>query len=104
MSIENQHADDDMRMDAAGLMRAVWVRLPRILAVTVLALAVTFSVLMFVPKTYESSASLQVASVALGSSNAFGMPARACCRSRAAITRARTTALHSPRGASSRNA
>jgi uncharacterized protein involved in exopolysaccharide biosynthesis len=60
MSSEDQHADDDMRMDAAGLMRAVWVRLPRILLVTALLLAATFAILMFVPKTYESSASLLV--------------------------------------------
>lgn len=60
MSTEDQHADDDMRMDAAGLMRAVWVRLPRILLVTGLLLAATFAILMFVPKTYESSASLLV--------------------------------------------
>jgi uncharacterized protein involved in exopolysaccharide biosynthesis len=60
MSSEDQHADDDMRMDAAGLMQAVWVRLPRILLVTALLLAATFAILMFVPKTYESSASLLV--------------------------------------------
>ncbi len=60
MSTESQHADDDMRMDAAGLLRAVWVRLPRILLVTALLLAVTFTFLMFVPKAYESSASLLV--------------------------------------------
>ena len=60
MSTQDQHADDDVRMDAGGLMRAVWVRMPRIVLVTVLLLAVTFAILMFVPKTYESSASLLV--------------------------------------------
>jgi len=60
MSTDYQHADDDMRMDAAGLLRAVLARLPRIALVTVLLLAVTFAILMFVPKTYESSASLLV--------------------------------------------
>jgi len=60
MSTDHQHADDDLRMDAGGLMRAIWVRLPRIALVTALLLAATFAILMFVPKTYESSASLLV--------------------------------------------
>jgi uncharacterized protein involved in exopolysaccharide biosynthesis len=60
MSTDFQRADDDMRMDAAGLLRAVLARLPRILLVTALLLAATFAILMFVPKTYESSASLLV--------------------------------------------
>lgn len=60
MSTDYQHADDDMRMDAAGLVRAVLARLPRIALVTVLLLAATFAILMFVPKTYESSVSLLV--------------------------------------------
>jgi len=60
MSTDYQHADEDMRMDAGGLLRAVWVRMPRIVLVTVLLLAVTFTILMFVPKAYESSASLLV--------------------------------------------
>jgi uncharacterized protein involved in exopolysaccharide biosynthesis len=60
MSTDYQHADDDMRMDAAGLMRAVVARLPRIVLVTVLLLAATFAVLIFIPKVYESSASLLV--------------------------------------------
>jgi uncharacterized protein involved in exopolysaccharide biosynthesis len=60
MSSEDQHADNDARMDAAGLMRAVWLRLPRILLVTALLLAASFAILTVVPKTYESSASLLV--------------------------------------------
>jgi uncharacterized protein involved in exopolysaccharide biosynthesis len=60
MSSDYQHADDDLRMDAGGLLRAVWVRMPRIVLVTVLLLAATFAILMFVPKTFESSASLLV--------------------------------------------
>lgn len=60
MSSEDQHADDAVRMDAAGPMRAVWVRLPRILLVTVLLVAATFAILLLVPRTYESSASLLV--------------------------------------------
>ena len=60
MSTDHQHADDDLQMDVGGLMRAVLVRLPRIALVTALLLAATFAILMFVPKTYESSASLLV--------------------------------------------
>lgn len=60
MSTDYQPADDDVRMDAGGLLRAVVARLPRIALVTVLLLAATFAILMFVPKTYESSASLLV--------------------------------------------
>jgi len=60
MSTEYQHADDDLRMDAGGLLRALWARMPRIVLVTVLLLAATFAILLFVPKTYESSASLLV--------------------------------------------
>ena len=60
MSSEDQHADNAVRMDAAGPMRAVWVRLPRILLVTVLLVAATFAILLLVPRTYESAASLLV--------------------------------------------
>lgn len=58
--MSNDYAEEDMRVDAGGLMRAVWARLPRIVLVTALLLAVTFAILMFVPRTYESSASLLV--------------------------------------------
>jgi uncharacterized protein involved in exopolysaccharide biosynthesis len=60
MSTDYQPADDNLRMDAGGLLRAIWVRLPRIVLVTALLLAATFAILMFVPKTFESSASLLV--------------------------------------------
>jgi uncharacterized protein involved in exopolysaccharide biosynthesis len=60
MSTDYRPADDDMRMDAGGLLRAVWVRMPRIVLVTVLLLAATFAVLLLLPKTFESSASLLV--------------------------------------------
>ena len=60
MSSEDQHADDAVRMDAAGPMRALWVRLPRILLVTILLVAAAFAILLLVPRTYESSASLLV--------------------------------------------
>lgn len=60
MSTDYRPADDDMRMDAGGLLRAVWVRMPRIVLVTGLLLAATFAVLLLLPKTFESSASLLV--------------------------------------------
>lgn len=60
MSTDYQPADDDVRMNAGGLLRAVMARLPRIALVTGVLLAATFAILMFVPKTYESSASLLV--------------------------------------------
>lgn len=59
MTSESLQADD-MRMDLASLFGAIWSRWLRIVLVTVLALAATYLVLMFVPKTYESMASLLV--------------------------------------------
>ncbi|MEP7241060.1 MAG: GumC family protein [Devosia sp.] len=51
---------DDLRMDARALFAALWARALRIVIVTVLLLAATFAVLLFVPKQYESSSSLLV--------------------------------------------
>lgn len=51
---------EDLRMDVGALLGALWARLPRIVLVTVLLLVATFVVLMFVPRMYESSASLLV--------------------------------------------
>ncbi len=51
---------DDMRVDLSALLGAVLSRWLRILLVTVLLLGATFAVLLFVPKLYESSASLLV--------------------------------------------
>ena len=47
-------------MDMGALLGAVWSRWLRIVIVTVLLLAATFAVLLFVPKLYESSAGLLV--------------------------------------------
>jgi uncharacterized protein involved in exopolysaccharide biosynthesis len=49
-----------MRVDLSALLGAVLSRWLRILLVTVLLLGATFAVLLFVPKLYESSASLLV--------------------------------------------
>ena len=59
MSVESAPAED-LRMDVGALFGALWARLLRIILVTALLLAATFVILMFVPKLYESSASLLV--------------------------------------------
>src|SRR5690606_33033774 len=59
MTLESTAAED-LRMDVGALFGALWARLPRIVIVTVLLLVATFVILMFVPKLYESSASLLV--------------------------------------------
>jgi uncharacterized protein involved in exopolysaccharide biosynthesis len=59
MSVESAPAED-LRMDVGALFGALWARLLRIIIVTALLLAATFVILMFVPKLYESSASLLV--------------------------------------------
>ncbi|MBU1173817.1 MAG: GumC family protein, partial [Alphaproteobacteria bacterium] len=51
---------DNSRIDTRMLLSAVWRRLGRIGWVTVGLLALTFAVLTFVPKMYESSASILV--------------------------------------------
>jgi succinoglycan biosynthesis transport protein ExoP len=51
---------EDVRMDVRALVAAVLSRGPRILLVTVLLLVATAAILLFVPKSYESSASLLV--------------------------------------------
>ena len=54
------NASDDARIDIAALLSAIVRRLPRILLVTLGLLVVTFIVLMFQPRLYESSASILV--------------------------------------------
>ena len=53
-------ATDDARIDVSALLSAIVRRIPRILVVTLGLLAVTFVVLMFQPRLYESSASILV--------------------------------------------
>lgn len=52
----------DARIDMAAVLGALLRRLPRILLLTLLLLAATFVVLMFMPRLYESSASILVES------------------------------------------
>jgi len=50
----------DARIDVAAVLGAVVRRLPRIVLVTLVLLAITFAVLMLMPRLYESSASILV--------------------------------------------
>ncbi|MDB5541687.1 MAG: hypothetical protein JWQ89_3414 [Devosia sp.] len=59
MSSDSERAED-MRMDVGALVAAVLSRGIRIILVTGLLLMATAAVLLFIPKTYESSASLLV--------------------------------------------
>lgn len=59
MSSDIERAED-MRMDVGALVAAVLSRGLRIVLVTALLLVATAAVLLFMPKTYESSASLLV--------------------------------------------
>ena len=59
MTVESASAED-LRMDVAALLGALWARALRIVIVTVLLLVATYLVLMFVPKQYESVAGLLV--------------------------------------------
>jgi succinoglycan biosynthesis transport protein ExoP len=51
---------DDARIDVTGLLSAIGRKLPRIVAVTLALLTVTFVILMFVPRTYEGTAAVLV--------------------------------------------
>lgn len=59
MTFESQMARD-ARIDLSAVFGAVLKRLPRIVIVTVALLAATFVLLMFMPRLYESSASILV--------------------------------------------
>jgi succinoglycan biosynthesis transport protein ExoP len=59
MAVESQ-SDSDVRMDMGAMLLAVWRRWPRILLVTVLLCAVTYGLLLFVPKMYESTTDILV--------------------------------------------
>ncbi|MDB5614832.1 MAG: hypothetical protein JWQ22_2485 [Devosia sp.] len=59
MTYESPEAQDS-RIDVAALFGGVVQRLPRILLVTLALLALTFVLLLFVPRSYDSSASILV--------------------------------------------
>jgi len=60
MNGPNDQREDDIRIDTAALFGALGSRLLRIVVVTAILLAATFVVLIFVPKSYESTASILV--------------------------------------------
>jgi len=51
---------EDMRVDLRVLLGALWSRWLRVVLVTLLLLGATFAVMLFVPKVYESTASILV--------------------------------------------
>jgi hypothetical protein len=57
----SDHDMDDVRIDLAALARAVLSRWLRILLVTAALVGATFVILLFMPRMYESSASLLIA-------------------------------------------
>src|SRR5688572_29762053 len=59
MTVESMPGND-VRMDMGTLLSAILSRWLRILVVTLIALGVTYGVLMFVPKVYESQSSILV--------------------------------------------
>ena len=59
MTVESPEARD-ARIDVGAVLGAVVQRLPRIILVTLVLLAATFALLMFMPRLYESSASILV--------------------------------------------
>lgn len=59
MTVESPMTSD-ARIEVGAVLGAVVQRLPRIVLVTLLLLAATFALLMFMPRLYESSASILV--------------------------------------------
>jgi len=59
MAVESP-GEDNLRMDMGAMAAAVWSRRLRILLVTALLLVGTYGVLQFIPKMYESVASILV--------------------------------------------
>jgi uncharacterized protein involved in exopolysaccharide biosynthesis len=74
MTVESAPAED-LRMDAGALLQALWARALRIVLVTAFMVAVAYGVLMFVPKQYESSASLLIEDRTTSFTEATGAPA-----------------------------
>lgn len=101
MSVESAPAED-LRMDVGALFGALWARMLRIVIVTALILAATFGILMFVPKLYESSASLLVgdrsstftqAAGTVASSTSSGITIDALMSSQIELVKSRDTLL-----------
>ena len=99
MSVEARPEDE--RIDMGALLGAVLSRWLRILIVTIVALGVTFVILLFFPKMYESTASLLVeersdSTAAAGSQAASStptIPVEAMMSSQIELIRSRDTLL-----------
>ncbi|WDR03028.1 GumC family protein [Devosia algicola] len=59
MTLDSQAARD-ARIDTTAIIAAVWSRLPRIILVSLVVLAVTYVALSFMPKIYDSSAGILI--------------------------------------------
>jgi uncharacterized protein involved in exopolysaccharide biosynthesis len=91
---------EDQRIDMGAMAGAVFSRWLRILFLTALALAVTFAILMFVPKLYESTAGLlveqrenAVTSTPTATSQQASIPVEAMMSSQIELIRSRDTLL-----------
>jgi len=58
--IDDSRAEQDLSMDVRAMLAAVWARKVRIVTVTLILLALTYGILMLVPKMYESTAGILV--------------------------------------------
>lgn len=67
---------EDIRVDVGTLLRALWSRIIRIIVVMLVLVALTYVGLFFVPKQYESSASLLVEDRSNTFTEATGTPAQ----------------------------
>jgi uncharacterized protein involved in exopolysaccharide biosynthesis len=57
---DESRAEQDLSMDVRAMLAAVWARKVRIAAVTFILLALTYGLLQFVPRMYESEAGILV--------------------------------------------
>src|SRR5690348_14410624 len=76
MAIESADGGD-ARVDMTALWAALRRRLVRILVVTILLLAATYAVLLFVPKSYDATAGILVEN----RDNAYTQPANSTANS-----------------------
>ncbi|MEQ1770354.1 MAG: GumC family protein [Devosia sp.] len=102
MTSESARAED-LRMDIGALLGAVWSRVLRIVIVTLVLCGATYGALQFVPKLYESSASLlvedrsstytQAAGTQLSSATGSGITIDAMMSSQIELVKSRDTLL-----------
>ena len=76
MALESP-GDHEARIDVGAVLAAVWARKLRIVLVTILLLAATYAILLFVPRQFESSAGILVEPRANAYTNATNQPVAA---------------------------